>query len=115
MSLRTVAPEKPKAHLSDYALTTRGTNSSGSFSRGNNFPAAALPHGFNFWTPVTNSSSLSWLYDYARANNDDNLPTLQALSLSHEPSPWMGDRQTFQVMPSAASRSEERRVGKECW
>ncbi|MET7571292.1 GH92 family glycosyl hydrolase [Streptomyces sp. NPDC005492] len=103
LSIKSVAPEKPKAHLSDYALTTRGTNSSGSFSRGNNFPATALPHGFNFWTPVTNSSSLSWLYDYARANNDDNLPTLQALSLSHEPSPWMGDRQTFQVMPSAAS------------
>ncbi|MFI1292892.1 GH92 family glycosyl hydrolase [Streptomyces sp. NPDC020792] len=95
--------EKPKAHLSDYALTTRGTNSSGSFSRGNNFPATALPHGFNFWTPVTNASSLSWLYEYARANNDDNLPTIQAFSASHEPSPWMGDRQTFQVMPSAAA------------
>ncbi|MEU3281747.1 GH92 family glycosyl hydrolase [Streptomyces antibioticus] len=97
------APEKPKAHLSDYALTTRGTNSSGGFSRGNNFPATAVPHGFNFWTPVTNSSSLSWLYDYARGNNDDNLPTIQSFGASHEPSPWMGDRQTFQVMPSAAS------------
>ncbi|WP_432031099.1 GH92 family glycosyl hydrolase [Streptomyces antibioticus] len=97
------APEKPKAHLSDYALTTRGTNSSGGFSRGNNFPATAVPHGFNFWTPVTNSSSLSWLYDYARGNNADNLPTIQSFSASHEPSPWMGDRQTFQVMPSAAS------------
>ncbi len=97
------APEKPRAHLSDYVLTTRGTNSSGSFSRGNNFPATAVPHGFNFWTPVTNASSLSWLYEYARANNDDNLPTVQAFSASHEPSPWMGDRQTFQVMPSAAS------------
>ncbi|GAT82748.1 alpha-mannosidase [Streptomyces sp. F-3] len=97
------APEKPKAHLSDYVLTTRGTNSSGSFSRGNTFPATAVPHGFNFWTPVTNASSLSWLYEYARANNDDNLPTIQAFSASHEPSPWMGDRQTFQVMPSAAS------------
>ncbi|WP_307680241.1 GH92 family glycosyl hydrolase [Streptomyces sp. V4I2] len=97
-----VTPEKPKAHLSDYALTTRGTNSSGGFSRGNNFPATAVPHGFNFWTPVTNASSLSWLYDYARANNADNLPTVQAFSASHEPSPWMGDRQTFQVMPSAA-------------
>ncbi|MDC2957030.1 GH92 family glycosyl hydrolase [Streptomyces gilvifuscus] len=101
IALRRVAPEKPKAHLADYALTTRGTNSSGSFSRGNNFPATALPHGFNFWTPVTNASSLSWLYDYARANNDDNLPTIQAFSASHEPSPWMGDRQTFQLMPSA--------------
>ncbi|MFF4036666.1 GH92 family glycosyl hydrolase [Streptomyces sp. NPDC001816] len=101
LALRPVAPEKPKAHLSDYALTTRGTNSSGSFSRGNDFPATALPHGFNFWTPVTNASSLSWLYEYARANNDDNLPTIQAFSASHEPSPWMGDRQTFQLMPSA--------------
>ncbi|MGW3117029.1 GH92 family glycosyl hydrolase [Streptomyces sp. NPDC001107] len=102
IALQQVAPEQPKAHLSDYALTTRGTNSSGGFSRGNDFPATAVPHGFNFWTPVTNASSLSWLYDYARANNDDNLPTIQAFSASHEPSPWMGDRQTFQVMPSAA-------------
>ncbi|MEU2060170.1 GH92 family glycosyl hydrolase [Streptomyces sp. NPDC013455] len=103
VSLKPVPPEKPKAHPADYALTTRGTNSSGSFSRGNTFPATALPHGFNFWTPVTNASSLSWLYEYARANNADNLPTVQAFSASHEPSPWMGDRQTFQVMPSAAS------------
>ena len=103
VEIRRAKPEPPKAHLSDYALTTRGTNSSNSFSRGNNFPATAVPHGFNFWTPVTNSGSLSWIYDYARGNNDDNLPTLQAFGASHEPSPWMGDRQTFQVMPSAAS------------
>ncbi|MEU6095800.1 GH92 family glycosyl hydrolase [Streptomyces sp. NPDC047079] len=103
IALKVAPPDRPKAHLSDYALTTRGTNSSGSFSRGNTFPAAALPHGFNFWTPVTNAGSLSWLYDYARANNADNLPVIEAFSASHEPSPWMGDRQTFQVMPSAAS------------
>ncbi|NBM14650.1 GH92 family glycosyl hydrolase [Streptomyces sp. GC420] len=103
ISIAPRAPEKPLAHLSDYAVTTRGTNSSGGFSRGNTFPATAVPHGFNFWTPVTNAGSTSWLYDYARANNDDNLPTIQAFSASHEPSPWMGDRQTFQVMPSAAS------------
>ncbi|MEU8955261.1 GH92 family glycosyl hydrolase [Streptomyces sp. NPDC048518] len=102
VSLKEKAPAKPKAHLSDYADTTRGTNSSGGFSRGNTFPATAVPHGFNFWTPVTNAGSLSWLYDYARGNNDDNLPTMQAFSASHEPSPWMGDRQTFQLMPSLA-------------
>ncbi|UUU30266.1 GH92 family glycosyl hydrolase [Streptomyces sp. CA-210063] len=107
VTLRVRAPERPKAHLSDYAVTTRGTNSSGGFSRGNNFPATAVPHGFNFWTPVTNAGSLSWLYDYARANNADNLPTVQAFSASHEPSPWMGDRQTFQVMPSAAGGTPE--------
>ncbi|GGR70306.1 alpha-1 2-mannosidase [Streptomyces humidus] len=103
IALRTAAPEPEKAHLSDYALTTRGTQSSSGFSRGNTFPATAVPHGFNFWTPVTNASSLGWLYDYARAGNADNLPTIQAFSASHQPSPWMGDRQTFQVMPSAAA------------
>ncbi|WP_128981020.1 GH92 family glycosyl hydrolase [Streptomyces roseicoloratus] len=96
-------PVKPHGRLSDYASTTRGTHSSGSFSRGNTFPATAVPHGFNFWTPVTNAASQSWIYEYARGNNADNLPTLQALSASHQPSPWMGDRQTFQVMPSAAA------------
>ncbi|MFI8828476.1 GH92 family glycosyl hydrolase [Streptomyces sp. NPDC053431] len=96
-------PQEPYERLSDYASTLRGTNSSGSFSRGNTFPATAVPHGFNFWTPVTNAATQSWIYEYARGNNADNLPTLQALSASHQPSPWMGDRQTFQVMPSAAA------------
>ncbi|MFD8569949.1 GH92 family glycosyl hydrolase [Streptomyces sp. NPDC059639] len=103
ISVKRAQPVAPKAHLSDYASTTRGTNSSGGFSRGNTFPATAVPNGFNFWTPVTNAGSDSWLYDYARGNNADNLPTMQALAASHEPSPWMGDRQTFQMMPSATS------------
>ncbi len=97
-----------RARPTDYALTTRGTNSSGSFSRGNNFPATAVPHGFNFWSPMTNAGSISWLYEYAKANNRDNLPTLQAFTASHEPSPWMGDRQTFQVMPSIGTPTADR-------
>lgn len=94
----TVAAQRP----SDQVLTTRGTNSSGDFSRGNNIPATAMPHGFNFWTPVTDAGSLSWIYEYAAGNDAQNRPRLQALALSHETSPWMGDRQTFQVMPSSA-------------
>ncbi|MFC7490408.1 MULTISPECIES: GH92 family glycosyl hydrolase [unclassified Knoellia] len=86
---------------SDHVITTRGTNSSDRFSRGNTIPATTVPHGFNFWTPVTNAGTTRWLYDYARGNNAKNRPQLQALALSHQPSPWMGDRQTFQVMPSA--------------
>jgi predicted alpha-1,2-mannosidase len=93
---------RQRSRPSDWVVTTRGTNSSGSFSRGNNIPATAVPHGFNFWIPVTNASSLSWLYEYHRANNSQNLPTLAAFATSHEPSPWMGERQTFQVMPSKA-------------
>ncbi|AZM59399.1 MULTISPECIES: GH92 family glycosyl hydrolase [unclassified Streptomyces] len=111
VELKRAAPERPKAHLSDYAETTRGTNSSGSFSRGNTFPATAVPHGFNFWTPVTDARSTNWLYEYAGRNNDDNLPTIQAFSASHEPSPWMGDRQTFQVMPSTVSGTPD--LGRE--
>lgn len=87
---------------SEYVNTLRGTHSNGRFSRGNTFPAVAVPHGFNFWTPVTDAGS-NWLYAYHESNNEDNLPMIQAFSLSHEPSPWMGDRQTFQVMPSDAS------------
>ncbi|MEV0383196.1 GH92 family glycosyl hydrolase [Nonomuraea sp. NPDC050643] len=86
-----------------YVVTTRGTHSTGGFSRGNNFPATAVPHGFNFWTPMTNAGSTSWLYEYHRANNAANLPEIQAFTASHEPSPWMGDRQTFQFMPSVAA------------
>jgi predicted alpha-1,2-mannosidase len=93
-------PGPSPARLSNWVITTRGTNSSGGFSRGNNIPATAVPHGFNFWTPVTNANTLSWLYEYQRDNNADNLPVLEAFAASHEPSPWMGDRQTFQVMPS---------------
>lgn len=85
---------------SGYVDTRRGTNSNANFSRGNNFPAVAVPHGFNFWTPVTDASS-DWMYQYQQRNGADNRPRIEAFSLSHEPSPWMGDRQTFQLMPAS--------------
>jgi predicted alpha-1,2-mannosidase len=97
------AAASEKSHLADYADTRRGTLSSGDFSRGNNFPATAVPHGFNFWTPETDAGSTSWLYQWSRQNNAGNRPTIQAFAASHEPSPWMGDRQTFQFMPSPAA------------
>jgi predicted alpha-1,2-mannosidase len=86
----------------DYVVTTRGTHSTKSYSRGNTFPATAVPHGFNFWTPVTDAGALDWIYTYHRHNDERNLPALQAFAVSHQPSPWLGDRQTFQVMPSPA-------------
>ncbi|WP_063738067.1 MULTISPECIES: GH92 family glycosyl hydrolase [unclassified Streptomyces] len=86
----------------DWVVTTRGTQSSGDYSRGNNFPATAVPNGFNFWTPETDAGSLGTLYSYNQQNNAQNLPEIQAFAASHETSIWMGDRQTFQVMPSTA-------------
>lgn len=95
-----VMPDNRRRDPADYVETRRGSNANGHFSRGNNFPAVAVPHGFNFWTPVTQAGS-NWLYQYQDHNGPDNRPRIQAFALSHEPSPWMGDRQTFQVMPEA--------------
>ncbi|MFD9890312.1 GH92 family glycosyl hydrolase [Amycolatopsis sp. NPDC059027] len=92
---RVIEPREQVEHV----RTTRGTHSSGEFSRGNTFPATAVPHGFNFWTPVTDAGATNWIYSYHRHNTSENRPALQAFALSHQPSPWMGDRHTFQVMP----------------
>ncbi len=91
-----------RSRPSDWVVTTRGSSSSSAFSRGNTVAATAVPNGFNLWIPVSHSGTPWFLYEYHRDNNAQNLPELEALSLSHEASPFMGDRQTFQVMPSAA-------------
>ncbi|MET7133192.1 GH92 family glycosyl hydrolase [Cellulosimicrobium sp. MI9406] len=93
--------------LANYVDTRRGTLASGSFSRGNNIPATATPNGFNFWVPYTNASSQSWLYEYHKANNANNKPVLQGFGISHEPSPWIGDRNQLTFLPSTASGTPE--------
>ncbi|MFD4258948.1 GH92 family glycosyl hydrolase [Streptomyces sp. NPDC058534] len=102
LSLGDQAERARRDSPADWVVTTRGTQSSGDYSRGNNFPATAVPNGFNFWTPVTDAGSLGTLYSYHQQNNAENLPEIQAFAASHETSIWMGDRQTFQVMPSTA-------------
>ncbi|NII09647.1 glycoside hydrolase family 92 protein [Oleiagrimonas sp. C23AA] len=93
------APKVTATTPADFVDTRRGTNANYNFSRGNNFPAVAVPHGFNFWTPTTQAGS-DWIYQYQQSNDAQNHPRIQAFALSHEPSPWMGDRQTFQIMPA---------------
>jgi predicted alpha-1,2-mannosidase len=86
-----------------YVDTRRGTNASGGFSRGNNLPITAWPNGFNFLTPVTDATTHRWPYEYHRANNADNRPELQGIAFSHQPSPWMGDRDQLIIMPVGAA------------
>src|SRR5690606_23591522 len=81
-------------------VTTRGTNNNREFSRGNNIPATAVPHGFNFWAPMTDAGSFRWFYQYQEANNAKNFPDIQAFTMSHQGYPWGGERHTFQVMPA---------------
>jgi predicted alpha-1,2-mannosidase len=78
--------------LSEFVDTRRGSNSDSSYSRGNTFPGTSVPNGFNFWTPITNGNSDSWLYEYKAS-------TVQGFGISHEPSPWIGDYGQLQVMP----------------
>ena len=82
----------------------RGTNSSGSFSRGNNFPATAVPQRLQL-LDAGDRRGLRRLALRVPADEQRRQPARRCRpsALSHEPSPWMGDRQTFQVMPSAAT------------
>ncbi len=105
MTVQATPPVIDASSLTNYVDTRRGTNASGSFSRGNNLPISAMPNGFNFFTPVTDASSNSWEYEYQQENNAANLPMLQGLAISHEPSPWMGDRDQMSVMPVLAGGS----------
>lgn len=79
-------------HKSDYVNILRGTNDSPSFSRGLTVPAVTMPHGFNFFVPATNSND-NKIYNYQLEGN-----SLKHITISHEPSYWVGDRGTWQFM-----------------
>ncbi|WP_243834013.1 MULTISPECIES: GH92 family glycosyl hydrolase [unclassified Curtobacterium] len=100
-----IAPARPAPVTPlDHVRTTRGTQASSRFSRGNNAPLVGIPHGGVFGLPMTDASSNRWPYAYqehARTDADGRVrPAIQAFATSHIPSPWMGDRGVFQVMPS---------------
>ncbi|GAA2526806.1 hypothetical protein GCM10010407_16160 [Rarobacter incanus] len=93
------------AGLVSYVDTRRGTNSNDKFSRGNNLPITAMPNGFNFFTPMTDASSSRWEYSYQNSTYVDSTTganKLNGFGISHEPSPWMGDRNQVVFMPDTA-------------
>ncbi|MFC2255054.1 GH92 family glycosyl hydrolase [Labrys portucalensis] len=98
-----LAVAQRRQDLADYVNTMRGANSSGNFTRGNTFPATAVPFGFNFWTPV-NRSDKNWFYQF-KTNTDyptdsgSIIPTVTEFAVVHEPSPWIGNRQSLSIMP----------------
>ena len=83
--------------------TRRGSHASGDFSRGNTLPLTALPNGFALFTPATDARTRRWVYEYHRGNGPDNRPRLEGMALSHQPSPWMGDRHQLMMMPLLGS------------
>ena len=87
-----------REHLSDYVYILRGTNDSPGFSRGLTAPGVTVPHGFNFWVPCTNTND-NKTYDYQDTQ-------LQYVTVSHEPSYWVGDRGTWQFMVNTSLNGE---------
>ena len=81
-------------NLAEYVNILRGTNDTANFSRGLTAPLVTMPHGFNFWAPVTNSGD-NKLYTYQQ---NGTTGTLKHITVSHEPSYWVGDRGNWEYM-----------------
>lgn len=52
---------QPEKDWVKYVNTLQGTNSSFELSRGNTYPAVAMPWGMNFWTPQTGENRRLYL------------------------------------------------------
>lgn len=85
------------SHLSDYVSILRGTNNSPGFSRGLTAPVVLTPQGFNFFAPCTEYRS-SELYKYQSTR-------FKYMTISHEPSYWVGDRGTWQFMVNTSQNA----------
>lgn len=86
----------------DAVVTTRGSHSTRRASRGNTFPAVAVPHGFNFTTAVTDARDDGWVYSYHAHDTAPGRTPLRAVAISHLASPWMRDHGVLQLIPTLA-------------
>lgn len=104
-----VRPRIPLGDRStDAVRTTRGTHSTMLYSRGNTLPAVGLPHGAIMATPVTRAGERHWLYAWHAHNDADNRSRIEAFSTTLIPSPWIGERAAFQVMPGVGVPTGDR-------
>lgn len=76
----------------DWVNPLMGTDSKGSLSNGNTYPAIAVPWGMNFWMPQTNTIGNGWAYQYTADK-------IRGFKQTHQPSPWINDYGQFAIMP----------------
>jgi len=86
------ADRKKKDGLVDFVNPLMGTDSKGSLSNGNTYPAIAMPWGMNFWMPQTGKMGDGWAYTYASDK-------IRGFKQTHQPSPWINDYGQFSIMP----------------
>lgn len=91
MSLYAQEPSIDKDPV-EWVNTLMGTDSKGSLSNGNTYPAIAVPWGMNFWCPQTNNMGNGWQYQYSADK-------IRGFKQTHQPSPWMNDYGQFSIMP----------------
>ncbi|MBX3427537.1 MAG: GH92 family glycosyl hydrolase [Pirellulales bacterium] len=72
--------------------TLQGTNSQFELSRGNTYPATALPWGMHTWTPQTGRNGDGWKYQYRKR-------TIRGFQQAHQCSSWSNDYAVFSLMP----------------
>ncbi|MBN9178689.1 MAG: GH92 family glycosyl hydrolase [Microbacterium sp.] len=94
-------PRALGARPTDAVRTRRGSHSSERYSRGNTVPAVSTPHALIMATPVTDARSARWTYTWHAHAGADGRPAIEAFATTLAPSPWIGERAAFQVMPSA--------------
>jgi len=82
------APENPE----EFVNPLIGTLSKPSLSNGNTYPAVAVPHGMNLWTPQTGKNGNGWQYTY-------DADKIRGIKQTHQPSPWMNDYGMVSIMP----------------
>lgn len=74
-------------HLTD--IDTRvGSKSRYEFSHGNTLPLTGVPFGMNYLAVATTNQDTSWWFN-------PDIPYFAGLRLTHQPSPWIGDFQSF--------------------
>ncbi|MCI0156397.1 GH92 family glycosyl hydrolase [Leifsonia shinshuensis] len=95
------------ASPAELVLTTRGTQSSPTASRGNTMPFAGLPHGFTLVTPMTDTANAHWNYAWNQHSEHGRLPRLRGLAISHTPSLWVGDRGVLLLSASPGPREPD--------
>ncbi|GAA1646907.1 GH92 family glycosyl hydrolase [Microbacterium flavum] len=96
------APRPLGPQPTDAVRTRRGTHSSERYSRGLTLPSVATPHALIMATPVTDARTARWMYTWHAHAGADGRPGIEAFATTLAPSPWIGERAAFQVMPSAA-------------
>ncbi len=92
-ALASSAATSPAAKpLASFVNPLMGTDSTGGFSHGNEYPAIAVPFPMNTWAPYTEPQRDSFFYQYAHHK-------IRGIRQTHQPSPWMGDYAMFSLMP----------------